>query len=152
MDGVAPADGGRTMGTLARFTITVKKLPTNGNELFLMCRVPGSDTSNPDLYFGHGLISDAGRQQIDVRFGGAYSDDPTLVGSSRACFVVSAAPGAASDIVRLMYLDSKHITSDPAGVPYDVQRTSLPAGVTILSGSATVTIERVGPPASATTN
>jgi hypothetical protein len=144
MDAVAPADGGRVMGTAATFTVTVKKLPTNGNRLFIVCNLQRHDPSSPDLYYARAELSEPGRQQLTLRFGGKYPDDPTLVGSTRVCFAVTAQSGAAEELARLRYLDNKQIENDPDGVPYDVSRTSLPPGTTVISKSIAVTVERAG--------
>jgi hypothetical protein len=146
LDSAKPADGGATMGTEAIFSITVKKVPTNGNTLFLICVVKPDNPSAPALYFGRAELTQPGPQKLTIAFGGKWPDDPTLVGSTRTCAIWTATPAATTTLARLMYLDNKQIYADQNGQPYDAERTSLPPDTVQITTGLPIKIQRVGPP------
>lgn len=148
LDAVRPADGGTTMGTEAELSITVKKVPTNNNTLFLICAKKSDKPSDPPLYYGRAQLTQPGAQKLVLAFGGEWPDDPSLVGSVRTCGIWTATPEATATLARLMYLDSKKVYIDENDEPYDAERTSLPPGTVQVSEARAITIQRVGAQAS----
>ncbi|MDQ1647100.1 MAG: hypothetical protein QOJ50_3284 [Cryptosporangiaceae bacterium] len=138
--GAVPGDGKLGMGTTAIIRYTVTRQPNNGNRLFLVCAFVGSGQNN--LFYAKAEVFGVGPGSIAARFGGLKSLDPTIIGTTRVCGMVTADTPAATTLRNLMLMDQQGTTHDPAGRSYNLQRTALPEGSSILGDSVTITISR----------
>ncbi|MCW2503238.1 MAG: hypothetical protein JWO79_1522 [Actinomycetia bacterium] len=138
--GAAPGDGKLGMGTTAIIRYTVTRQPNNGNRLFVVCAFVGSGQNN--LFYAKAEVFGVGPGSIAARFGGTKSLDPTIIGTTRVCGMVTADTPAATTLRTLMLMDQQGTTHDPAGRSYNLQRTALPEGSSILGDSITITISR----------